>query len=128
MAPDSIGHANDSAPLHEDGRPLTGSDAPVRRPDRRGCRKVGDNVFKATSNYGRDFVAGELVDAAEGLGVAAFFGRRNPAVFSGAGTIDLATWKARERETVRSILGAWRLRIEISDLDPTYWTPAFVGP
>ena len=84
-----------------------------------------DLASEATSAFDRDFAAGELVLAQEGMGISAHFGRHNPELYESNGTIDISTWEGRERETVRMIFGGWRLRIDIADRKPVYWTPSF---
>jgi len=78
------------------------------------------------SGYQRNFRPGELFAVADGMRIAALFGRHNQGSIPGVYPIDISTWKnADERESPLTVFGKWRLKIDIDGLEPIYWTPEF---
>lgn len=90
---------------------------------------VGETGIEANMRSGvargarRDVHPGEIVLTDQGIGVGVEFNRHNPGSRRFIGVVSIDTWKPLDDRPMVAFFAHWRLRLDLGEREPTYWTP-----
>ena len=99
-----------------------------------GTALVLDGVLSIEADVGaagdrgtiRDPLPGELIDTEQGVALCAYINRHEHAFRSKVG-VSVNSWEVLASDSSRVIFGRWRLRIDIDERRPIFWSPPSLG-
>ncbi len=81
----------------------------------------------AQRGRGQDLQPGTLVQVADGIGIVSRMAPNEPG-YRVSRVINVETWEPLGSSDPIMVFGHWRVRIDLGDPDPIYWSPSLPTP